>query len=95
MLLYQDSLEQITAGITANVQSYNISIVPIAVAAPTINITIHNDISSCGAECMYIFQNTTEMTALYYSVFVTAKNILIDGYGESTICSNQTISKSY
>ena len=89
----QDSSEQITADITADVQSYNVSIVPIGVTAPTINIIIDNDLSTCGDVCSYVFQPTSEMTALHYSVFVTAKNILIDGYGESTICSSQAISK--
>ena len=56
---------------------------------------IDNDLNSCRDACTYVFQNTSEMTALHYSVFVTAKNILIDGYGESTICSNQAISKKH
>ena len=56
---------------------------------------IDNNLNSCRDVCTCVFQNTSEMTALHYSVFVTAKNILIDGYGESTICSNQAISKKH
>ena len=33
------------------------------------------------------------MSALYYSVKVTAKNLLTDGYSERQVCSNTTISK--
>ena len=33
------------------------------------------------------------MSALYYSVMVTAKNLLTDGYSERQVCSNTTISK--
>ena len=89
----QDSSAQITADITADVQSYNVSIVPTADTAPSINITIDDDLSTCGDVCTYVFQTTSEMIALHYSVFVTAKNILIDGYGERTVCNNQIISK--
>ena len=43
--------------------------------------------------CTHVFQPTSEMTALYYSVFVTAKNILVDGYGQRKLCSSKAISK--
>ena len=85
----QETTEEITEGITASVQSYFINIVPIAVNAPSINITI-----VCRAMCKYTFQNTTKMSALHYSVIIAAKNVLSDGYSESSKCSNKTISKA-
>ena len=85
----------ITDGITARVQRYLISAVPISVSAPAINVSVGaTDETVCTNVCEYQFQNTTEMLALYYSVFVIAKNILADGYSESELCSNKTISKT-
>ena len=74
-------------------QSYNVSIVPSADTAPTIDITVDSDLSTCRDVCTYVFQTTSEMTALNYSVFVSAKNILLHGYGQRTVCNNQIISK--
>ena len=68
--------------------------VPIAATAPLINITIRaSDDDVCKTKCKYTLWDNNEMSALYYSVFVTAKNILSDGYGEGKTCSNKTISK--
>ena len=85
--------EDITDGITARVQNYTISAVPIGVAAPAINLTLEASNSSvCIADtCKVDFQSISNMTALYYSVHVTAKNLLIDGYSEGQVCSNTSI----
>ena len=74
-------------------QSYNVSIVPTADTAPTIDIIVDSDLSTCRDVCTYVFQMTSEMIALNYSVFVSAKNILLHGYGQRTVCNNQIISK--
>ena len=50
--------------------------VPIAATAPLINITIRaSDDDVCKTKCKYTLWDNNEMSALYYSVFVTAKNI--------------------
>ena len=89
--------EEITAGITASVQDYIISAVPIGIAAPAINASLGaSDSSICtDTKCEYNFQRSSEMSALYYSLYVTAKNLLSDGYSDRQICSNLTISKEH
>ena len=87
--------EEITASITASVQNYIISAVPIGLTAPAINVTLSAlDRSVCSStKCEHDFPSTTDMSALHYSVYVIAKNILSDGYSEAQICSNVKISE--
>ena len=89
--------EDITAGITVNVQNYIISVVPVGIVAPAINASLGaSDSHVCtDTKCEYDFQRSSQMSALYYSVYVTAKNLLSDGYSERQICSNLTISKGF
>ena len=91
----QDAGEDITASITASVQKYIINAEPIGITAPAINVTLSAfDHSVCSStKCKHDFQSTSDMSALHYSVYVIAKNILSDGYSEGRICSNLTISK--
>ena len=91
----QDVGEDITASITASVNKYIINAVPIGISAPAINVTLGAfDHSVCSStKCKHDFQSTSDMSALHYSVYVIAKNILPDGYSEGRICSNLTISK--
>lgn len=95
IFLLQDIVEDITAGITADVQKYIISLVPVGIAAPAINATLGaTDRNVCSSKrCKFDFERIEEMLALYYDLYITAKNLLTDGYGEAQICSNLTISK--
>ena len=79
-------MEDIAHGITARVQNYIIS------AEPLGNVTLDaNDSSICSfAVCKYSFKGTTETLD---SIHITAKNLLPEGYSESQVCSNTTISK--
>ena len=85
----------ITDHLSANVLSYTISVVPVEIAAPEINVTIMaDDLSSCtNMTCKYTFEDLTEMSVLSYNIYVTAKNILFDGYSENSKCTNRPISK--
>ena len=93
LLSLQDAGEDITASITASVQEYIVSAVPIGISAPAINVTLEAfDHSVCSStKCKHDFQSTSDMSALHYSVHVIAKNILPDGYSDGRICSNLTI----
>ena len=84
--------EDITAGVTAGVQNYIISAVPVGITAPTINVSLGSSICS-DTKCKYDFQRSSEMSAHYYSVYVTAKNLLFYGYSDRQNCSNIEISK--
>ena len=91
----QDLKEDITASITASVQEYIISAIPIVIAAPAINVTLGAiDHSVCSStKCRHNFQRIGDMSALHYNVNVIAKNLLSDGYSDGRICNNMTISK--
>ena len=87
--------EDITAGITASVQKYIINAVPIGITAPAINVTLSAfDHSVCSStKCKHDLQSTSDMSALHYSVYVIAKNILPHGFSEKQICNNLIISE--
>ena len=91
----QDLKEDITASITASVQEYIISAIPIVIAAPAINVTLGAiDHSVCSStKCRHNFQRIGDMSALHYNVNVIAKNLLSDGYSDGRICNNLTIGK--
>ena len=62
---------------------------PIKLSAPEINVTLGAGDSCTNTVCKGDFKETSEMSALYYSVSVFAKNLLMDGYSEEKICSNR------
>jgi len=89
-ICFQDSSEQIAPGISANIQSYQVSFIPTSEDFQfAINITIR-DLTLCQDKCAVVI-SSTEMTSLYYSVFVTAENIL--GLGQRKSCNSQSIGK--
>ena len=87
--------DQITASIPAHVQSYVINAIPTQLAGQEVNVTLEaNDNGQCiSTICQYTFQTMTEMTGLYYSFYISAKNILFDGYSTRRICNNMPICK--
>ena len=87
-LHFQDPPEQIAPGITADIQSYQVSFIPTSEAS-TITTTI-SDPTLCQDKCALVIPNTG-LTSLYYSVFVAAENIL--GPGERKSCSSQSIGR--
>ena len=87
-------MQEITDGISASVRSYTISAIAIGVSAPEVNVTLEGDNHKvCNNGCQYTFQNMTQWTALHYSVFVTAKNVLHNGYSEGRICNSIPLCK--
>ena len=92
--IIQDTGEYITAGIPASIEKYIISTVPVDFTLPENNITLGvTDSSICSSTtCMYDFHSTTGTPTSNYTVFITAKNCLHDGYGESQNCSRVPIS---
>ena len=63
---------------------------PIGLSAPEINVTLDAGYSCTSTVCKGNFQEMSEMSALYYSVSIFAKNLLMDGYSEEQVCSNRT-----
>ena len=92
-------MKQITPEITAHIQSYQVRLISTAsrcsadittdIVGCTTLITLGNLSTLCRDNCVYTFKNTSELTALYYSVLVTAKNLL--DYGKSQHCGNYNI----
>ena len=93
---WQDLEQNITNSISANIESYAISIVSVESAAPEMNVTImaHDLSSSIQSTCKFLLEDLTEVSAISYSyIYVKAKNVLFDGYSEKKICTNTPISK--
>ena len=69
---------------------------PFGLSAPEINVTLGaGDSNVCtNTLCKKEFQETTNMLALYYSVSVFAKNLLMNGYSEGQMCSYRTSEKN-
>ena len=87
----QDSSELIAPGITADIKSYQVSAIP-SEQSHNITVAVTAD-SVCRDQCHFVYKNTGNMTALFYTLFVTATNIL--GLGEKQSCNNHTIRIHY
>ena len=77
--------------------SYTISTVPLGVESSGINATVEaSDHSSCtSTTCKYCVKNLTVMSAPTYTIFITANDLLSDGYTEKTACTDGPISKDH
>ena len=93
-IIIQDTSEYITASVPASIEKYIISTVPVDFTLPENNKTLGvTDSSICtNTICKYDFQSTTTTSMSNYTVFITAKNFLHDGYGESQSCNKAAIS---
>ena len=89
-LCTKDLMQDITDGISASVRSYTISVMATGISsAPELNVTLEGDDDTvCKSICQYTFQNMTDLTALHYSVFITAQNVLYNGHSERKICNS-------
>ena len=88
-------MEAITDEIPSSVMSFIVSVLPIGNSFSEINTTlVANDDNVYGGMHHHIFNSVAEMTALYYSILVFAKNILIEGYSEKRLCNYLPICKS-
>ena len=74
--------------------AYKISAVPIEVNGSEMNVVVAANDSSCtNTTCKFDFKISTEMSVPSYSMVITARNILSDGYSENKTCSGTPISK--
>ena len=92
---WQDSGEIIAVGISANVVSYTISTVLNGAVASEVNVTIDasNHTNCTSTTCKYCIKNFTVMSESAYSIYITANDLLSDGYRERKMCTNRPISK--
>ena len=94
-MCWQDSGD-ISVNISAAIESYTISTVPLGVESSGINATIEaSDHSSCSTSCKYCVKNLTVMSAPTYTIYITANDLLSDEYTEKTECTDGPISKDY
>ena len=83
----QDSSELIIPGITADIRSYQVSAIP-KDQSHNISVFVTAD-SVCHDQCHFVFRDSRNMTFLFYTMSVTATNLL--ELGESQSCNNHTI----
>ena len=75
--------------------SYTISTVLSGAVASEVDVTVvASDHTSCtGTTCKYCIKNFTVMSESAYSIYITANDLLSDGYIERKTCTDRPISK--
>ena len=75
--------------------SYTITTVLNGTVGTEVNITVEasDHISCTGTTCKYCIKNFTVMSASTYSLYITANDLLSNGYIERKTCTDRPISK--